>query len=246
MVPRIQDSSSDRSIVRRFQAGFGALPRRARFGLPAVVLLLVGVVLALTTSSSSSERQAGSGSSGGPAAASSPAAGGGARAAASPSTVALFTTPTRAPLSLGEITPIPNRGVSPTPTPSAARPGEALRLGDYSVTLLDTRDPVTSVYTLVQPTQGNRFVALEVQITNNSSRVVPYSYLHFRLRDTGGNELRATASTTIEPTLQSGNLSSRETVSGWITFMPRSVVDVEMLYFQAPGMIGPRGQFTLR
>jgi hypothetical protein len=111
---------------------------------------------------------------------------------------------------------------------------------------MEIRDPVTSVYPLVKPTAGNRFVAFQVQITNNANRFVPYSYLHFRLRDVGGSEIRSTASTTVEPALQSGNLAPRETITGWITFMLREDLATEMLYFQAPGMIGPRGQFALQ
>jgi Domain of unknown function (DUF4352) len=146
---------------------------------------------------------------------------------------------------VSEITPIPNRGITATPTPSAAKPGEPVRLGDYTVTLLEARDPAKSVYPLVQPTQGNRFVAYQMEITNNANRPVAYSYLHFRLRDSGGNELRSTASTTVEPALQSGNLAPKETVTGWVTFMPREDLAAEMLFFQAPGMIGPRGQYAL-
>jgi len=249
MVPRNPDSPSDRSALRRVWNGFSSLPRRVRFGLPAVALLAVGIAMAVTASSSS-ERAA---SAGGVSKAASPAVspgtdgGGAAKPAASPpTTIAINPTPTRPPFIVGEITPIPNRGIAATATPPAAQPGDPLRLGDYTVTLLEIRDPATSVYSLVKPTAGNRFAAFHVEITNNSSRFVAYSYLHFRLRDVAGSELRSTASTTVEPGLQSGNLAPKETVTGWVTFMPREDIAAEILYFQAPGMIGPRGQFALR
>ena len=247
MVPRIPDSSSDRSPRHRIWNSFSTLPRRVRFGLPAAALVILGIALALTSSSSSSERVAAESAvskPGSPAA--SPVAAAAAKPAASPTVAVINSTPTRQTFVVGEITPIPNRGIAPTATPAAARTGDPLRLGDYTVTLLDTRDPATSVYALVQPTQGNRFVAYQVEITNNSSRIVPYSYQHFRIRDAGGTELRSTASTTLEPALQIGNLAPRETITGWITFMPRADLAIEALYFQAPGMIGPRGEFSVR
>jgi uncharacterized protein DUF4352 len=250
MVPRIPDSSSDQSFFHRLWNRFSTLPRRVRFGLPAAALVLLGVALAFTASSSSSERAAPEGAVakvGSPAASPGTGEGGAAKPAASPPPLAgLNSTATRPPFIVGEITPIPNRGITPTATPAAAKPGDPLRLGDYTVTLLEARDPVTSVYALVQPTQGNRFVAYQVQITNNSNRIVPYSYQHFRIRDSGGTELRSTASTTLEPALQTGNLAPRETITGWVTFMPRQDLSVEALYFQAPGMIGPRGEFSVR
>jgi hypothetical protein len=248
MVPRNPDSPSDRSALERAWNGFSTLPRRVRFGLPAVALLAVGIAIALTSSSASQSANAGAVSkAGSPAASPETGGGGSAKPAASPTVnIAINPTSTRPPFIVGEITPIPNRGLTPTPTPSAAQPGEPLKAGDYTVTLLEIRDPVTSAYALVQPTAGNRFSAYQVQVTNNANRFVPYSYLHFRLRDVGGSELRSTASTTVEPALQSGNLAPRETVTGWITFMPREDLAAEILYFQAPGMIGPRAQFALR
>ena len=247
MVPLNPYFPSDQSAPRRAWNRFSTLPRRVRFGLPAVALLLLGIAIAFSaTSTSSGSATTADGGSSKPAASPGTASGGAAKPAASPSVVAVSGTPTPAPFVVGEITPIPNRGITATPTPSAAKPGEPVRLGDYTVTLLNARDPAKSVYSLVQPTQGNRFVAYQVQIMNNANRPVAYSYLHFRLRDSGGNELRSTASTTVEPALQSGNLAPKETVTGWVTFMPRQDLAAEMLFFQAPGMIGPRGQFALQ
>ena len=245
MVLRNPDSSSDQSALNGAWNRYRSLPRRVRFGLPAAALLVLAIALALTATSGRGETQAAASKVG--AASSSAASGASAKPAASPTVaVVINATPTRPPFIVGEITPIPNRGLTPTPTPSAAQPGDPLKLGDYTVTLMDAKDPATSVYGLVQPTAGNRFAAYQVQITNNSNRFVAYSYLNFRLRDVGGNELRSTASTTIEPALQSGNLAPKETVTGWITFMLREDLSTEMLYFQAPGMIGPRGQFEVR
>jgi hypothetical protein len=246
MVLRNPDSSSDQSALNGAWNRYRNLPRRVRFGLPAAALLVLAIAMALTATSGRGETQAAASKVG---AASSPAVASGASAkpAASPTVaVAINATPTRPPFIVGAITPIPNRGLTPTSTPSAAQPGDPLKLGDYTVTLLDAKDPARSVYGLVQPTAGNRFAAYQVQIANNSNRFVAYSYLNFRLRDVGGNELRSTASTTIEPALQSGNLAPKETVTGWITFMLREDLATERLYFQAPGMIGPRGQFEVR
>jgi hypothetical protein len=89
-------------------------------------------------------------------------------------------------------------------------------------------------------------VATEVRITNTSNRTLPYSYLHFRLRDAAGSEIRAIASTTLEPAVQAGNLSPGEIVTGWVTYMVRQGVTVDVLYFQPPGALGPRGQVALR
>jgi hypothetical protein len=247
MVLRNPDSSSDQSALKGAWNRFRTLPRRVRFGLPAAALLVLAIAMAFTTTSGRSETQGAESKAGGPAASPAAVSGASAKPAASPTVpVAINATSTRPPFIVGEITPIPNRGLTPTPTPSAALPGDPLKLGDYTVTLLEIRDPARSVYGLVQPTAGNRFTAYQVQITNNSNRFVAYSYLNFRLRDVGGNELRSTASTTLEPALQSGNLAPKETVTGWITFMPREDLATEMLYFQAPGMIGPRGQFEVR
>jgi hypothetical protein len=240
MVLRNPDSPSDQSVLQGAWHRFCALPRRVRFGLPAAALLVLALIILFTGSSTGRGQTQGAASKVG-----SPAAGS-ARPAASPTLLAAINpTSTRPPFVVGEITPIPNRGLTPTPTPSAAQPGEPVKLGDYTVTLLEIRDPATSVYSLVRPTEGNRFAAYQVQITNNSNRFIAYSYLNFRLRDVGGNELRSTASTTLEPALLSGNLAPKETVTGWITFMPREDLATEMLYFQAPGMIGPRGQISV-
>lgn len=244
MVPRIPESSSRLSPPQRLWGWFTSLPRLVRFGVPALALLALGVGVAATAAPRSEPADKPAAAS--PASSPERGGGGGGRAVASPSAASINSTPTRQPFVVGEITPIPNRGISPTATPSAARPGDPLRLGEYSVTLLEVRDPVTSIFPLVKPTEGNRFVALQVQITNNASRTLPFSYLHFRLRDAGGTELRPSASTTLEPPLQTGNLAPNETVTAWVSFMPRQEVPVDTLYFQAPGMIGPRGQLAVR
>lgn len=241
MVLRNPLPESVRRRARGIWERYCVLPRRLRLILPALTLVLVGVIVASSASPAAPEQ----------ATAQAAGAAGGQRAAASPSagtTTSAVTsgTPTRVPFTLGTVTPIPNRGISLTATPPPARIGETVKVSDYRLAVVNVQDPATSVYQLVQPTQGNRFIAVQVQVTNTSTRVAPYSYLHFRLRDTGGNEIRSTASTTVEPNLGTGNLAPNESVTGWVTFMVRSDVTVDMLYFQPPGMIGPRGQVSLR
>lgn len=213
--------------------GYCSLPRRARLALPAVALAFVSVLVASSATPAAVERPTQGGASGKPSAAASPAA-------------AINPTPTRQAFLVGTITPIPNRGTSGTATPAVVRLGQTVRVGDYALNVLNVIDPAESIFPLVKPTAGNRFVATEVRVTNTSNRVLPYSYLHFRLRDSAGSEIRAIASTTLDPALQAGNLSSGEIVTGWVTYMVRQGVTVDMLYFQPPGALGPRGQVALR
>jgi hypothetical protein len=233
------------TLIQRLRAHWGALsrpvwerycslPRRARLALPAVALGLVSVLVASSATPAAVERPAqGGGGAGKPAVAASPPA-------------AINATPTRQPFIVGTITPVPNRGVSGTATPAVSRIGQTVRVGDYALNVLNVVDPAESIYPLVKPTEGNRFVATEVRVTNASNRTLPYSYLHFRIRDSAGTEIRAIASTTLEPAMQAGNLSSGEIITGWVTYMVRQGVTVDMLYYQPPGALGPRGQVALR
>lgn len=203
--------------------------------LPALALVFVGLLVASTATPAATQRETA------PAAeAKAPSA----KPAASPSANVAPTSGQQS-IAVLTITPLPFRASTPTAASKQSRIGETIRVGDYSLTVLDIRNPAESPYLLVQPTQGNKYVAAQVRIANQSNRNAAFSYLHFRLRDIAGAETRATAATAAEPAIATGDLAPREITTGWVTFLIRSDTAVESLIYQPPGALGPRGQVSL-
>lgn len=129
----------------------------------------------------------------------------------------------------------------PVPPEPGVAPNEELLVGHYVLVVTDVRDPAESPYPTVMPTAGHRFVAVSVLIRNEDSRPAPYSYLHFRLRDSSGATITATAIAAAEPTLGAGNVAPGRDVSGWVTFVLDGDAPIVALTFHPSGALGQHG-----
>ncbi len=66
------------------------------------------------------------------------------------------------------------------------RLGESITAGDYQLTVTSMENPAERPDRFTNPKPGDRFVKLEVTVTNLGQQHLPVFASHFTLRDTGG------------------------------------------------------------
>jgi len=107
--------------------------------------------------------------------------------------------------------------VEPTPTKSVYTIGETARTGDFDVVVLGFKDPQPPGQFL-QPAPGMHFVAVDVELTNRSSRQRSFSsLLGFRLLDGAERQFDATFSD-ITPAAPDGDFTPGSAQRGLALF----------------------------
>lgn len=143
--------------------------------------------------------------------------------------------PTSTPLPTATPVPPPptaTRVVPPTPTPIPRRPkvGEVATNGQVTIVVYQLVDPLPPGQ-FNSPNPGNRFVAVDVVVTNISPRTASYNALYFKVRTADNREAMITVFTAQEPQLISGDLDPQEVARGWLTFeIPAGVPLATLIY----------------
>lgn len=97
--------------------------------------------------------------------------------------------------------------------------GDAIKLGDYVVSVATLQDPYKSTNQYMGPKAGNRLVAVEVTYQNNTQdKSIDYNPFDWKLFDSQGYNFQSGFTDSKEPTLSSGTLNPSGKVRGWITF----------------------------
>ena len=87
---------------------------------------------------------------------------------------------------------------------------------------------------------GQRVLAIEVEVTNDSDQALAFTPLDVRLRDAGGVEYRGGAAIGTEPTINPRNLNPGERSRGWVWYLvPDATETAEIVY------IAPQPQFRV-
>jgi flagellar basal body-associated protein FliL len=102
------------------------------------------------------------------------------------------------------------------PELQTANIGEAVNLGDYSVTVLQIEDPVDEGSVNIPVTDGNKYVAIEILLENNTNSTA-YYYTDWTLYDGDGYDY-STYSRKEPRFVESGSIPVNGTTRGWLNF----------------------------
>lgn len=87
---------------------------------------------------------------------------------------------------------------------------------------------------------GNRVVAIEVEVANDSDQGLDFTPVDIRLRDEAGQEHRGGAAIGTEPMINPRNLNPGERSAGWVWFIvPEGTVATGIVY------VAPQPQFRV-
>lgn len=82
---------------------------------------------------------------------------------------------------------------------------------------------------------GNRVIAVEVEVANESDQGLDFTPVDIRLRDETGQEYRGGAAIGSEPMINPRNLNPGERSAGWVWFIvPEGTVATEIVYVAPP------------
>lgn len=125
-------------------------------------------------------------------------------------------------------------GGEETPTATPPPPGivgRTVRSGDYELLVNSVVDPYTPSDEFSQPDAGNRYVVLDVSITNVSSDSQDYNSYDFKLRDSDSFQYDSTYSD-VQQELSSGSLLAGETIRGRLSFQVPESAQLTRLVFE--------------
>ena len=110
--------------------------------------------------------------------------------------------------------------------------GDAIKLGDYIITITKTEDPYKSKNQYMGPESGNRLMAVEVLYENNTAdKSLDYNPFDWKLFDGQGYNYDSGFTDSKDPQLNSGTLNPGSKVRGWITFeVPTEAKDFKLQF----------------
>lgn len=97
--------------------------------------------------------------------------------------------------------------------------GDAIKLGDYVVTVTQITDPYKAKNPYLQPDKDKRLVAVEVLYENGTKdKSLDYNPLDWKMFDSQGYNYDSGFTESKDPQLNSGALNPGGKVRGWITY----------------------------
>lgn len=96
--------------------------------------------------------------------------------------------------------------------------GELIELDDMTIQVNAVDLNVTSDNTLFKPDAGNKYIAVDVKVTNKSSSSSYVSSFSFDVKDVEGFNYDAEVFDIKEPALPSKNIANGDSIRGWVTF----------------------------
>ena len=124
---------------------------------------------------------------------------------------------------------------TPAP-PETGDVGEAVENGAYELTVHEVTDPLAPGDEFFGPEEGNRWIVVEVSITNLSDEPQDYGTYDFKLKDADNFEY-TTGFVDVERELSSGSLAAGDTVRGQVGFEEPEGAEIVRLIFD-PGFFG--------
>ncbi|MEX2160044.1 MAG: DUF4352 domain-containing protein [Dehalococcoidia bacterium] len=122
------------------------------------------------------------------------------------------------------------------PTPATGGVGEDVESANYTLLLHGVQDPYAASDEFYAPAAGNRWVVVEVSLTNNSSEQQQYFVFDFKLKDTDNFEYDAGYADAPQE-LNSGTLAAGDTLRGRVAFEVPETAEITRLIYN-PGFFG--------
>ncbi len=115
-----------------------------------------------------------------------------------------------------------NQGTTPTQASDNAPKTQTFKMGDKvdlngKTVTVNSVAPYTSNNQFMQPKNGNKFVTVDISLTNTSKDAFDYNVLDFRLQDNQSYSY-TNAATDHEPYLTTGALQPGQTTRGFIDY----------------------------
>jgi hypothetical protein len=152
--------------------------------------------------------------------------------------------PTATPATVADVTPSPVPSATPAPTPPSApqlrdtaslQPGSQIKVGGLVITLNQIIDPFTSANQFSRPAAGERFVVIDVTLTNDADR--PYSFntlFDWKLQDDQSFTHDADIGVLTDPFLGTGTLQVKgDTSRGFVGFSIPTGVAIRNIQFNS-------------
>jgi hypothetical protein len=128
----------------------------------------------------------------------------------------------------------------PEATPGAAS-GARVTAPQWVFELHEVQDPYAGAMQVpAEVPAGQRVLAVEVEISNDSDQALSFTPLDVRLRDAAGVEHRGGAAIGTEPAINPRNLNPGVGARGWVWYVvPEATEPAEVVY------VGPPPQFRV-
>jgi len=129
-----------------------------------------------------------------------------------------------------------DQGSDATPAPATGGVDEDVESANYTLLVHGVQDPYQPGDEFYAPAAGNRWVVVDVSITNNSGESQQYFVFDFKLKDADNFEYDAGFADAPQE-LDSGTLAAGDTLRGRIAFEVPETADITRLIYN-PGFFG--------
>lgn len=136
------------------------------------------------------------------------------------------------PTKIGENNNTSNNTTDNTNTaPQVFKIGDKIKIGDTTLTVNEIADNVDSGNPYIKPTDGKRYLAVNVKVDYSGSTSEYTSSLDFKLKDADAYKYDSTYLEIKSPQLQGSTVKSGDSLRGWITFeIPNSSKGLQLIY----------------
>lgn len=148
--------------------------------------------------------------------------------------------PSPAPAVAAQATPAPTRTTAPAATPSlgangALAPGTQIKVGNVVLTLNAIVDPYVSANQFLRAKAGERYVAIDVTLTNDGSGTYDFNTLFdWKAQDAEAFTYSASIGGNPDPFLGTGKLQSKgDQARGYVGFAVKEGADVRAFIFKS-------------
>lgn len=133
---------------------------------------------------------------------------------------------------INEVIGIPGDNDSAGKSESVARPGEKVSIGDDWSIIVSAPSDYISADEFIQPEDGNKFVAVELQYFNNSDTSDTVNVSNLTLRDAEGHSYDMTFMASKKPDFFGGDtVTAKGTLRGWVTYeVPKAATIIKAVY----------------
>ena len=130
----------------------------------------------------------------------------------------------------------PTDGTDPTTNPTnkpatSNKIGDVVTLDDLQLTVIAFENNVISTNQFMQPQDGNKFIAVEVKITNLGTKIENANPFDFQLKDSDDYSYDYSFWNVKKPEFKMTDLKLNDSVRGWLTFeVPTTSNNFKLIY----------------
>lgn len=109
--------------------------------------------------------------------------------------------------------------------------GDVIEMGDLQLTVYSIEDNVKSTNTFFQPEEGNKFIAVDVKVSNKGTTIENANPYDFEIKDSDDYSFNYSWYNIKTPEFNASDLNANDSVRGWLTFeVPSTSKDYRLVY----------------